>query len=577
MPKLHPASPQGACRTLPLGFGAALVVAASLATGRAAAQTPADYPGVHASGTGSTPQLDRAQKRQGAVVTWVGLERYGAAPVLFLQSTGALQIGKAKSSPSEDGLHRHRYAIAGASTHLKNTSRAVVIAHPDSPLRRVKLSRNGRGLQLDVISRSATAPSFSHQAQSKASKLWVSATDAIASDSAAFGTAPVPTSPDTLGAAPATTPGAAASETTEPTAPGRSTAGTRALGTSSYNSGARFSPSERSKAPPVSQVPSLTPEEGSLRVSLAPDPRRLLDSTTGAVGRRRGFGLDRLQSGNRTETRVGASIEIAGTPTEAIEVGGLVVPLLLSPSFQFEDMEFYSRLRMARTEKLELVGQVAVRVGNRNNWGLQGGIEGRYALTDQLAVDFGVSLEERFADDELRVEGGFIIEEEDVTGFFTPIALLFFPTEATHVGLHTAFATYEFDSYAAPLGLIAGHRLNIAPYKDLGFNIAVSAPRFYTDQQGISFDFLQVYGGVAFHWGIRSERLEEGYISSDDASEVQYEAYGDEPEQPEPSQPVRRKKSVTVQVKRAVDAEAPPAVSPGYDSFNDEELPPSMQ
>ncbi len=482
---------------MPILMSAPWIVAGALAfvvalglTGTAAAQpSVAPYPGVKASGTGSAPQLGAAKRRKQPVVTWVGVDTRDGGTMVFLQSTKPLTIEAPVESTSDKARVLYRFKIPGAGVHLENTLRPVDARYLGGSIREVQIRRTQGGLVLEVHSDSDMAPGFPGGV-SDADGNWVYATPPSMD-----GSGPLPVPPGgsaangTRGMSSAGGGSAPESYSEADLSEPAATLDDEDVRAYSPYSGRRASAADAGGiAGESGNVRSLANRRGSIRFSVAPDTRRLLDSVFSRTGRRRGFVITHID-GN--DLNVAALGELSYAITDDLEVGVLALPLTLAPNVAFGDLEAYGRYRLAASEKWELFAQLGTRIGVQEFWGLAGGLESRFFLGDYIALDLGVAVDHAF-------------EAGRSTSLYVPAAVLVYPTRSLYVGPHTSIFYGGFDSVAIPLGLLAGYRIETGGPWHIDVNAAVTSPFFYLQEapEWLGFKAVQASVGLAFSYNV---------------------------------------------------------------------------
>ncbi len=461
--------------------------------GRAGAQpSAAPYPGVKASGTGSAPQISAAKRRKQPVVTWVGVDTRDGKTMIFLQSTKPLDIGAPVKSSSDKARVRYRFKLPGAAVHLDNTLRPVDTRYLGGSIRELQIRPSKGGLVLDVHSDSDEAPAFP-DGFSDAEGNWVYATPPSSSDEmdppgGGSGGSKVDGADETFNEGGTPPPSEPHSYGVDPAGPAATLEDGAVHAYAAYGGRRARSVVAGGVAGEGGKVRSLANRKGSIRLSIAPDTRRLLDGVLTRTGRRRGFVLAHIEGSD-----LGAAVlgELSYAITDNLEIGVLALPLTLAPQVAFGDLETYGRYRLASSRQWELFAHVGARIGVQDFSGLAAGIESRLFLSNYVALDLGVAVDHAF-------------EPGRSTSLYVPAALLVYPARSFYVGPHTSVFYGEFSSVAIPLGVLAGYRIETGGPWHIDVNAAVTSPFFYLQDapEWLGFKAVQASVGLAFSYNV---------------------------------------------------------------------------
>ncbi|QQR88633.1 MAG: hypothetical protein IPJ88_10280 [Myxococcales bacterium] len=193
---------------------------------------------------------------------------------------------------------------------------------------------------------------------------------------------------------------------------------------------------------------SMTLDAGTLRVDVGPSDFGLLNS--GAINNRRGLTFNK--SAGVSDLGVGAGIGAAYGVMDGLEIGTLILPLAISPDFDYMNPEFYGRYRLMDGDT-----QVGLQVGmvlpaqSGTDFGLSAGLPVLLRM-DKMRIDTGAELEFIFATDlQLNID--------------IPFALNYSVTDAVFIGGRTGlffqdFTNVDFDGLSIPLGAQGGYTLD---------------------------------------------------------------------------------------------------------------------
>ncbi|MEM6955914.1 MAG: hypothetical protein AAF645_09495 [Myxococcota bacterium] len=102
-----------------------------------------EYAGVRPGGEG-TPPRGRSSRSGSEIVTWPGFMPEGGGR-FFLQTTGPIQT----EAVTSDG--RLEIVLKGATTHRRNTRRWIDTRFFNTPVRRARIVRRGRGRNRELV------------------------------------------------------------------------------------------------------------------------------------------------------------------------------------------------------------------------------------------------------------------------------------------------------------------------------------------------------------------------------------------------------------------------------------------
>ena len=185
---------------------------------------------------------------------------------------------------------------------------------------------------------------------------------------------------------------------------------------------------------------------------------------------------------------VGAGFGIS----DDLEVGATVLPLAISPDFDYGNPSLYARFRF-------LPGDLEV------------GAEARVVLPVQEGSDFavGVGLPVRFHADAIRIDTGAFVNltfaSDVVVGLGVPLELRFSLDENLYFGGRTGFniATFDAagDSIFVPLGALAGYTVAQGSHPLVDIEAGFTFPLFVNSFGGdaISTDFWVLNVGGRFY------------------------------------------------------------------------------
>jgi len=197
-----------------------------------------------------------------------------------------------------------------------------------------------------------------------------------------------------------------------------------------------------SQASPYSDR-NLTASKGILRLDLAPADFGLRYS--GAIGAARGLDIRRYYGDTASAMRLGLAYGI----TDAFEIGGLIMPIQLSPDTDWGDMEIYGRGRLLDTGSAQIGLQAVLFVPGTpgRDLGIATGIPMLFKIGQRARVDTGFEAEFFFAD------GDNVINLDVPLAFTVNFTRQFFAGVRTGIFVRDS----EFEELAIPLGAQAGY------------------------------------------------------------------------------------------------------------------------
>ena len=158
------------------------------------------------------------------------------------------------------------------------------------------------------------------------------------------------------------------------------------------------------------------------------------------IGENRGLRV-RVDTQN-DQTWVWAGLGLAVGATNELELGGLLLPIRVTPDTTYDDMELYGRYALLDGD-FELGAQVSVQIPTETEAGLGLGLPMLVHATRDLRIDTGAELEILFWD-------------PTVTNLDIPLALTWNVVGSGFLGFRTGVYVWDFDALIVPTGLHAG-------------------------------------------------------------------------------------------------------------------------
>lgn len=189
----------------------------------------------------------------------------------------------------------------------------------------------------------------------------------------------------------------------------------------------------------------LTLPKGRLRIDVAPSDYGYMDFNPGGDDRTlnnaRGF---KLRAGPfPTEAFFGAGAGLG--VIDNLEVGTLILPIMMAPTGDFGNLEFYGRYRFLDGD-FQLGAQVTLQVPTNHQFGTGIGLPAIWSITDSIRLDTGVEFE--------MFTGPFQFN------FDLPVAFAFQVVESFFIGPRTGMRAVVVDGpgdgVAFPLGIFMG-------------------------------------------------------------------------------------------------------------------------
>lgn len=190
----------------------------------------------------------------------------------------------------------------------------------------------------------------------------------------------------------------------------------------------------------------LTLKQGQIRIDAGPPDFALLDSGF----RNQGRSLLRIQPREFSVTRetfINFGFGGAYGILDELEVGTLFLPVQLSPSFEYLDMEFYGRWKFL-TGNFELAAQAAISlptntVAGNTDFGLIVGAPAILRLSESMRLDVGIELE-------------MILGDSNIVNLDIPAAFQFQIGEAFFVGPKAGIFFADFSDIWIGIGGVGG-------------------------------------------------------------------------------------------------------------------------
>lgn len=193
----------------------------------------------------------------------------------------------------------------------------------------------------------------------------------------------------------------------------------------------------------------LTLRQGQIRIDAGPPDFALLDSGARNQGRSL-LTIAPRDFGPFNDTIVSVGFGGAYGVLDELEVGTLFIPITLSPSFEFLDMEFYGRFKFLEGE-FELAAQAAISLptntaAGATDFALVAGAPAIFHMADDMRLDVGAELE-------------IILGDSDVVNLDVPGVLQYQITETFFAGPKAGIFLPNIEEFWIGVGGVAGFTL----------------------------------------------------------------------------------------------------------------------
>ena len=215
---------------------------------------------------------------------------------------------------------------------------------------------------------------------------------------------------------------------------------------------------------------------GVLRIDAGPSDYGYMDH--GELNGSRGFRAVDRPGDAQLRLGLGAAYGV----TSAFEVGGLLLPLQLSPDGDVGDLEFYGRFALSSVLAL----QATLQLPTQTDLGVGVGVPVKLPFGGGHRLETGIELEFIFADD-------------PVANLDVPVAFSFSLTDAVFAGFRTGIFFAAMEEIAINLGIQAG----VTIVGDLDLTGSLNFPRFLWTGPGdeVSFRGYQLIAGINAYLG----------------------------------------------------------------------------
>ncbi len=210
----------------------------------------------------------------------------------------------------------------------------------------------------------------------------------------------------------------------------------------------------------------LTLMAGQLRLDGGPPDHGLLNSGFRNSGR--GFRVRHVDDLPGDDTGVSLGLGAGYGITDEFEVGVFLLPIRISPDFDFGNIEFYGRFTFLNEGSVMVAAQAGIGLPT----GEGDGLGTFFLLSDGLTLTLGVPVALRL-NEGFRIETGgemeLILGNNTQIHIDVPAAFLFQLTDVMYLGPTTGLLVVDGDELAIGAGVTAGFTIlqNEAPLMDL--------------------------------------------------------------------------------------------------------------